>query len=356
MLGGGAWGTALALTAHRAGSKTTLWIREKEIANSIKETGINPFLPGIHIPDSIHVTHNLKEAVEQTDCILLTVPSQFVRDMARQCELFLSPETPILICSKGIEENSGKLMTEVVADEMPGRSQAVLSGPSFAREVALEQPTAVTIATECTSISAFDCSDNLAIRAAFSLTTNTFKPYVSDDPTGVEIGGAVKNVIAIACGMADGLGYRSNTRAALITRGLSEINQLAMAMGARPETLSGLAGMGDLSLTCSDQQSRNFSFGRNYATETTCTDRMESAPVVEGIRNARSVIALAKRLNVKMPICEMVNAVVHDGIPLTQAMEGLWKGPVQPEAKLLETQFRLTHTSREKSEGQRATQ
>jgi glycerol-3-phosphate dehydrogenase (NAD(P)+) len=342
VIGGGAWGTALALSADRAGCRTTLWIREPNAVREVQQTRINPFLRAIALPESVHVTSSLREALRGTDCVMLAVPSQFLRITARSCEEFLSPEVPVVICSKGIEVDSGKLMTAVVADEMPGRPHAVLSGPSFAKEVALGQPTAVTVAVECDSAHELLSHRNLATRVAISLSTKSFRPYVSDDPIGVEVGGAVKNVIAIACGMAAGRGLGANPRAALITRGLAEINRLALALGGRSETTSGLAGVGDLTLTCSDEQSRNFAFGRKLAAgEEACSRDQENVPVVEGAWNAKSVVHLAQRLGVEMPICEMVDAVLHRGVSIDRAMEDLLTRPIRAEVRSVEALVRM---------------
>src|SRR5690606_38220515 len=233
----------------------------------------------------------------------------------------------------------------------PGRPQAVLSGPSFAREVALEYPTAVTIATECRTSNDLLNPENIAVRAALSLTTTNFRPYVSDDPVGVEVGGAVKNVIAIACGMAAGLGLKSNSRSALMTRGLAEINRLAVALGGRSETVSGLSGMGDLALTCSDEQSRNFSFGKSLATQTLkAQENSNHAPVVEGVWNAQSVIDLASRLDLEMPICNMVYSVIHRGLSIQKAMHDLLTRPIRAEVRTMESLVRIPHPEAQETE------
>lgn len=348
VIGGGAWGTALALSAYRAGCRTSLWIREEHAVREVSETRVNPFLPDIPLPEAITVTSNLAEALQGADCVILAVPSQFLRVTAQRCEALLAPGIPVVICSKGIEAESGKLMTAVVADAMPQRPQAVLSGPSFAKEVALGQPTAVTVAVECDSPEDLLHPKNLATRIAISLSTKTFRPYVSDDPVGVEVGGAVKNVIAIACGMAAGRGLGANPRAALITRGLAEINRLAVALGGRSETVSGLAGIGDLALTCSDEQSRNFSFGKKLAMgEHTSFQNTPNAPVVEGAWNAMSVVDLARSLGIEMPICEMVHSVVHLDVPIDQAMEDLLTRPIRAEVRSVESLVRIPHPATE---------
>lgn len=344
VIGGGAWGTALAITANRAGANVTLWVREAPVARKVRESRINPYLPEFPLPEAISVTSEIEDALDGADLVMLVVPSQYLRSTCRMVESSLSPGAPVVICSKGVEAGSGKLMTRVVSDEMPGRPQAVLSGPSFAKEVAAGQPTAVTVAVDCAVPEELIVPGNLATRIALSLGTRVFRPYVSDDPIGVEVGGAVKNVIAIACGMAAGRGMGSNPRAALITRGLAEIKRLAMALGGRAETVTGLAGIGDLALTCSDEQSRNFSFGKMLAQgKHRHFEADEPAPVVEGAVNADSVVTLANKLNVEMPICEMVDAVVNHGVGLDAAMEDLMTRPIRAEVRAVETLVRVLH-------------
>lgn len=324
-IGGGAWGTALALTALRAGCACSLWIREAEIAQGVFESRETPFLPGYQLPEALAVTSRLAEALEEAELVVLVVPSQFLRSVARNLRDHLSPNLPLLICSKGIEAKSGALMHQVVEEELGGHPWAVLSGPSFAAEVAAGQPTAITVAAP---------DPLLAGRIAATFAISTFRPYTSDDPLGVEVGGAVKNVIAIACGIAQGCGFGANSRAALITRGLAEIVRLATALGARPETLAGLAGLGDLTLTCSSEQSRNFSFGmalgRGLSPEQAKGD---SKAIVEGAENARSITALAERVGVEMPICEAVFEILYRDLPVQQAMQRLLTRPIKDEVE-----------------------
>ncbi|MDF2097167.1 NAD(P)H-dependent glycerol-3-phosphate dehydrogenase [Aquibaculum arenosum] len=345
VVGGGAWGTALALTAERAGSATSLWVREAEAVEAIRATGCNPFLSEHRLPESLTVSSDLGEALAAADLVLLVVPSQFLRALAREVEALLAPRIPVVICSKGIEAESGALMSQIVSEEMPGRPWAVLSGPSFAAEVAEGQPTAVTIAADEASMAdPARMPMGLAAQVALTLGTPNFRPYLSDDPVGVEVGGAVKNVIAIACGIAAGQGLGSNPRAALITRGLAEIKRLTEALGGRRETVSGLAGMGDLTLTCSSEQSRNFSFGKALGQGSSVEEALAGkTAVVEGAENARSVTALARRLGVEMPICEAVDAILHQGRSVESAIQALLTRPLRGESRALEPHVALRH-------------
>ncbi|HEX6860753.1 MAG TPA: NAD(P)H-dependent glycerol-3-phosphate dehydrogenase [Caulobacteraceae bacterium] len=260
VIGAGAWGTALALTAHRAGREVVLWAREGEVVDAIVRTCRNPFLPNVEIPKTITATDDLERALAKAQLVVLASPSQHLRSIARRVEAALPRGVPVVICSKGVEAYTGLLMSQVVAAEMPGRPQAVLSGPTFAAEVAERMPTAATVAAPTGEDGFHDTQ--LAVRVATTFATPEFRPYLSNDVAGVEIGGAAKNVLAIACGVAAGRGMGSNTQAALIARGLAEIIRLGQAVGARVETLCGLAGAGDLMLTCSSEQSRNFAYGK----------------------------------------------------------------------------------------------
>ncbi|BBK30801.1 glycerol-3-phosphate dehydrogenase (NAD(P)+) [Stella humosa] len=340
VVGGGAWGTALAMVAERAGRSVRLWIREPEAARAAADSRRNPFLPGHVIPPAIAITSRLDAVLHGADLALLVIPSQFLRRVAAEVERQLAPGVPVLVCSKGIEAGTGALMTAVVAAEMPGRPHAVLSGPSFADEAAAGQPTAVTIAVPPTA----GGIDPLAARLAVTMGTATFRPYVSDDPAGVEVGGAVKNVLAIACGMAAGRGYGSNPRAALIARGLAEMQRLADALGGRRDTVSGLAGVGDLTLTCSSEQSRNFSFGKalggGLSIEAALAGR---TAVVEGWANARSVTELADRLGVDMPICATVKAILDGGLSIEDAIHGLLTRPITAEPWALAAGVQVPH-------------
>lgn len=339
VVGAGAWGTALAITAASAGRAVRLWAREPDVVAAIAESGENSvFLPDRPIPVAVRPTNDLAAAVAGAGLVLLVVPSQFLRDIAGRVEAELAPGVPVVVCAKGVERGSGKLMTEVVAEAMPGRPIAVLSGPTFAEEVAAGLPSAVTVA----SIDAGNGSSetSLAARVALALGTASFRPYVSDDIVGVEVGGAVKNVLAIACGVATGLGFRSNTRAALITRGLEEMKRLAEALGGRRETVTGLAGIGDLLLTCSSEQSRNMSFGLALGRGATAADILAGkAQVVEGVVNAVAVTDLARAHGVEMPICEAVRAVLDGKISVADGLAALLGRPLRAEPKALDIEL-----------------
>ncbi len=339
IVGGGAWGTALALTAHRARRRVTLWAREKPVVDAVASARRNPFLPSVELPEDIVVTDDLKAVLARSQLVVLVVPSQHLRTIARRTETILPGGVPVVICSKGVEAETGLLMSQVVAEEMLGRPQAVLSGPTFAIEVAQNQPTAATVAAPLDDDS-FD-PGHLAARIAVTFATPTFRPYLSDDVTGVEIGGAAKNVLAIACGIAAGRGLGSNTRAALITRGLAEIMRLGRALGARADTLSGLAGAGDLMLTCSSEQSRNFSFGKAIG-EGNRPSASADGPVVEGAVNARSVVRLAADLGVAMPICTAVEAILR-GDCVDAAIQKLMTSDLRAEAHAHEDGDRIRH-------------
>jgi glycerol-3-phosphate dehydrogenase (NAD(P)+) len=247
---------------------------------------------------------------------------------------------PVAICAKGIERETGLLMTQVAEEELGTRPIGCVSGPTFARETALGHPTAATVAFPFTAADRLNPGANAASRLAVSLSTESFRAYISDDLVGVEIGGAVKNVIAIACGMMTGAGFAENTRAALITRGLDEMKVLAEALGGRRETVTGLSGLGDLALTCSSPTSRNMSLGQQLGQGIARKDCFEGRPVVvEGEFNAKSVTDLARRLGVAMPICETVYAILHDGADLGSAFAALWARPIEAEPRAMDVLF-----------------
>ena len=324
VIGAGAWGTALALAAHRAGHAVRLWAHEPEVAAAIDERHENPaYLPGVALPPAIAATADLAAAAD-AELLLLVTPAQRLREVAARLAPHWPSGAPALICAKGIEEDSGALLTEALAEALPGAPQAVLSGPTFAREVAAELPTAATVAAT---------DPTLAARLVETLATRCFRLYSADDPVGVQVGGAVKNVIAIAAGVVEGRRLGDNARAALITRGLAETGRLAMALGARPQTLMGLAGLGDLTLTCSARQSRNFSLGIALGEGRALAAILgERRSVAEGVFTARSVGTLARRLGVDMPICAAVERVLHEGADLGAEIEGLLARPFTAEA------------------------
>jgi glycerol-3-phosphate dehydrogenase (NAD(P)+) len=323
VIGGGAWGTALANAARRAGRDVILWAREPEVVDAINAMHMNPsFLPGVALDAKIRATGSLAE-VAGADAVLLVTPAQHTRAVCTELAKHLAPGTTVAICTKGIENGSGALMSEAVGEAMPEATLAVLSGPTFAAEVARNFPTALTLAA---------ADIELARRLAEALATATFRPYPSDDVIGAQVGGAVKNVMAIAGGIANGRGAGANGSAWLITRGLAEIARLGMALGARRETLMGLSGLGDLVLTCSNEQSRNYSLGlalgRGETLEAYLANR---TTVAEGVATAAAVSKLAGRLGVDMPIAAGVDAVLNRGADIDTIVAGLLARPVTPE-------------------------
>jgi glycerol-3-phosphate dehydrogenase (NAD(P)+) len=324
IIGAGAWGTALGLVALRAGRAAIVWAREKEVADSINAAHENPaFLPGVALDPALAATGDLATAA-QSDALLLAVPAQFLRAVTRELARHVAPGLPCAICAKGIERATGALLTEICAETLPAPRLAVVSGPTFAPEVARGLPAAVTIA-----------ASDPALGRAFvaALGGRAFRPYVGSDPAGSQIGGAVKNVLAIACGIVEGRGLGENARAALITRGLAEMTRLALAMGGRAETLMGLSGLGDLVLTCTGESSRNFSLGRALG-EGAALDAVlgERRSIAEGVDTASAVAALAKRLAVEMPISDAVDAILHRGAAIDEAVAALLARPFRSEA------------------------
>jgi len=324
IIGGGAWGTALAITARRAGRDVALWIREAEVAEAMESRRENTaFLPGVSVDPAIRATADMASAADGADAVLLVAPAQHIRAVSTALAGCLAADVPVVICAKGIESNSGSLMSEVLAATMPGAPVAVLSGPTFAREVARGLPAAVTLA-------ASDPALGEALVAA--LGSSLFRPYLSADPVGAQIGGAVKNVLAIACGIVTGRSLGDNARAALITRGLAEIVRLGLAKGAQAETLMGLSGLGDLVLTCTGEQSRNMSLGMALGRGETLDAVLGArTSVAEGVATADSVMRLAGRLGVEMPIAAAVRAVVHGEATIDDMIEGLLARPFKAE-------------------------
>ena len=325
IIGGGAWGSALALVASRAGNQALLWAREADVVDAINARRENPrFLPGIALDPGIRATGALGELAESCELIAMVAPAQHVRAVATGLGKTGRDVPPLLICAKGIEQASGLLMSEVLAEALPATPLAVLSGPTFAREVALGKPTAVTVAAT---------DQRLAERMAGAFGGRAFRPYVSDDPIGAQIGGAVKNVLAIAAGIAIGRGLGENARAALITRGFAELSRLALTKGARLETLGGLSGLGDLVLTCTSDQSRNYALGRALGEGTSLAEHLASREsIAEGAASAPAVLRLADRLGVELPIARAVDAVLHRGAAIDAAIGALLARPFKAEA------------------------
>jgi glycerol-3-phosphate dehydrogenase (NAD(P)+) len=323
VVGAGAWGTALALVAARAGAEVRLWARRPEAARALAATGENAaHLPGIPLHASIRPTADLAD-LAGSGCLVLAVPAQHLRGTAAALAPHVAPGTPAAIAAKGVERGTLATMSAVVAETLPAAVPAVLSGPTFAAEVARGLPTAITLA----------CRDAAAGRALVAaLGQPTFRPYLTDDVTGAELGGATKNVLAIACGIVAGRGLGDNARAALVTRGLAELMRLGLALGARAETLMGLAGLGDLALTCTSTQSRNLRLGlalgegRDVAQAAASVDG-----VIEGLASAESITALAARHGVELPIAGAVAAVLAGRLTIPAAIDGLLNRPFKTE-------------------------
>jgi glycerol-3-phosphate dehydrogenase (NAD(P)+) len=315
IVGGGSWGTALAIHLGRAGRVVRLWAREVEVVDGIRAARRNPwYLPDVPVPEDVLATTDLGEAVERADTVVVAVPSEFVaRTLAAIGKI--PSDVAVVSATKGFDPVRHVRMTELIAEQFPGAPFAALSGPTFAREVALGRPTAAVIAST---------DDRLARELQQGLGTREFRLYTNRDVIGVEAGGALKNVMAIATGLADGLGLGENARAGLITRGLAELSRLAIALGAVPGTLAGLAGLGDLVLTCTGALSRNHALGMELAKGATVASVERSTRMIaEGVRTVRSAVALARRHAVTMPVSAEVAAVLFDGKPPADALASL---------------------------------
>lgn len=317
VVGGGSWGTALAKVLADKGETVRLWARDAALVDTMRRTRENfRYLPGVLLPETVHATAELGHALEGADLVVLVVPSHTLRDVAREMRrLGLTPGVPIVSATKGIETDTLELMSEVLESELPAerhRDLAYLSGPSFAREVANGLPTAIVMASR---------NDELAHRLQHRFSSERLRVYANDDVVGVEVGGALKNVIAIAAGAADGLGIGFNARAAMITRGLNEIARLAMAKGGNALTLAGLAGLGDLVLTCTAELSRNrtvgFELGRGRSIDEILAGMTQ---VAEGVRTAKSAYLLGEKLGVELPITGEVYRVLYEKKPVREAV------------------------------------
>jgi glycerol-3-phosphate dehydrogenase (NAD(P)+) len=324
IIGGGAWGSALASVAARARAGTVLWARDPNVVAAINRLHENPlFLPGIALDRAIAATTDAAAAIAGADAALIVVPAQFLRGALDMLAPLMPAGLPLLLCAKGIETGSLKTMSEIAGEIVSDSPVAILSGPSFAAEVARGLPTAVTIA-----------SRDPALARAFvaALGTARFRPYLSLDPIGAEIGGAVKNVLAIACGIIEGRGLGDNARAALITRGLAEMIRLGLAKGAEAETFRGLSGLGDLVLTCTAGQSRNYALGLALGRGASLVEALaRQRSVVEGIATAASVASLAARLGIELPITAAVDGVLHRGVAIDMMIDALLSRPYRSE-------------------------
>jgi len=324
IIGAGAWGTALAMVARRAGRNVVLQAHEPEVAAAINGSHENSlFLPGMALDPEIRATNNPAEAVVDADVVLLVVPTQFLRAVLTGLSGNLPSGVPVVICAKGIEQETLALMSEICEEVVPQAPVAVLSGPTFAAEVALDRPTAVTLAS---------ADKALGVGLSEALGTSRFRIYRSDDIVGAQVGGAVKNVLAIGCGIVEGRGLGDNAKAALITRGLAEIVRLGLAKGAKAETLMGLSGIGDLVLTCNAMQSRNFSLGVALG-QGEALDGILAArtSVAEGVFSAASVSELAGSLSIDMPLSVAVDGILNHFADINATIEGLLARPAGAE-------------------------
>ncbi|CAM05310.1 glycerol-3-phosphate dehydrogenase (NAD(P)+) [Saccharopolyspora erythraea NRRL 2338] len=310
MLGAGSWGTTFAKVLADAGTDVTLWARRTEVAEEINSTRVNAgYLPGIVLPQRLRATDDAAEAMHGTDAVVLAVPSQTLRENLAGWQPLLPERATLVSLAKGVELSTLKRMSEVVSEvaDVAMEQVAVVSGPNLAREIAAEQPTATVVA----------CNDHdRAVALQQACSTPYFRPYTNTDLVGIELAGACKNVIALACGMAVGLGYGHNTMSSLITRGLAETTRLGVALGAEPMTFAGLAGLGDLVATCMSPLSRNRTFGERLGRGETLAQAQDAAhgQVAEGVKSCSSIRQLAARTGVEMPITDVVHRVCHEGL------------------------------------------
>lgn len=326
VLGAGSWGTTFAKVLADAGTDVTLWARRSEIASAITRTGQNPeYLPGITLPSKLRATDDAVEALHDVDAAVLAVPSQTLRENLAGWQPVLPPEVTLVSLAKGVELSTLKRMSQVIGEvaDVDAARVAVVSGPNLAKEIAAEQPTATVVA----------CADHeRAVALQRACSTGYFRPYTNTDLVGVELAGACKNVIALACGMASGLGYGYNTVSSLITRGLAETARLGTALGAEPMTFAGLAGMGDLIASCVSPLARNRTFGERLGRGESVAEAQRAAhgQVAEGVQSCTSLCQLAARSGVEMPIADIVRRVCHEGMdpgPAAMALLGREQKP-----------------------------
>lgn len=322
IIGAGSWGLALASAAQRAERDVIVWTRDREIAETLADTRQSPRLPGAAIDDRIAITADLDEAA-RCDAILLAVPAQVLREVAAALAPLITNGMPVIACAKGIERGSHKFMTEVIADAAPNAAPAILSGPSFAADVVRGLPTAVTLAAG---------DEKVAANLTRALGSATFRPYHTTDLRGVEIGGAAKNVLAIAAGVVSGRGLGASASAALTTRGFAELMRFGRSLGARPETLTGLSGLGDLILTCSTSQSRNFSLGLALGKGLSPLDAIAETGLAEGIYTASVLNEMARAQDIDMPVVAAISDVLAGDVTIDEAIERLMTRPFRAEA------------------------
>lgn len=319
VMGGGAWGTALAAMAAASGHETWLYARDSKTVKTLNDQRRNPrYLGDIDLPEGIRASTDAKSVLHKADAVLAVLPAQLMRDGLSSLSELIPSSAPIILCAKGIERGTGRLMSEVVAEVLPNHIIAALSGPSFATDVAAGLPTAVTIACE---------QQTIAEQLATLLSGPSFRCYSTTDLIGVEIGGALKNVLAIAAGAAIGRGYGASAQAALVTRGFAELRRIAQALGARPETIMGLSGLGDLMLTCSSSQSRNYSYGLAIGRG----ENLTNLPLAEGVASAPIAAELCHKHNIEAPIIAAVAALLAGQISIDEAVTALLNRPLKNE-------------------------
>ena len=323
VIGAGAWGTALAEVISRQGNEVNLWAREGDVVKSINTSNTNDFyLPNIKLSKLIIAQNNITDVLN-CDLLLMVTPAQFMRSILNSLKSSLNEEVPIVLCSKGIETETLNLMSEIAESIMPNNPLAVLSGPSFAIDVVNNKPTAVTLACK---------NPTIGKSIADSINLATFRPYLSEDVIGAQIGGATKNVIAIAAGVVEGQELGDSARAATIARGYSEINRLAVALGGQEETLAGLSGMGDLILTCNSETSRNFSLGMKLGQGLNAHEATNNlSSVAEGMYSAKAIDKLSKKLGIEMPITNAVNDLIERNRSLGEIIDDLLSRPIRRE-------------------------
>lgn len=326
IIGAGAWGTALADVLAKAGRKVTLYARDPRLAETINSTHENAaYLPGEKLSKDIRATADAAGAVAGAELVLLVTPAQYLRETLKRFSSHLPKDVPLLNCAKGIEMTTGYLLSEIANDIVPDHPYATLSGPSFATEAVRGLPTAVTLATEA--------GETVGQLWAASVRGKAFRPYLSHDPVGVEIAGALKNVIAIACGIVEGRQLGQNAKAAVMTRGLAEVKRLGVSRGAKPETFLGLAGVGDMTLTCSSMTSRNYSLGFEIGEGKTLEEILKSRrSVAEGVTTAWAIADYADQHGVDMPICMGVQAILRNKADVGEVVQGLLSRGLRQEA------------------------
>lgn len=321
VLGGGAWGTALATAMLRGGNQAVLWARDADTVAAVNGGHANPrYLPGIMLDPAPSATADLHSALDGAGCVLAVTPAQTLRGLLDQLDGNLAPGVPLVLCAKGIERGTGRLLSEIAAEMLPENPLAILSGPSFATDVARGLPTAVTVAAEDAALTAH-------LAAQFS--SQSFRCYSTTDVVGVEIGGALKNVLAIAAGAVSGAGLGASAQAAMVTRGFVELRRLGRAFGARPETLMGLSGLGDLILSCGSSQSRNFSYGIALGRG----EPLEGRPLAEGVATAGIAAEIARKRGIDAPITSAVDLLLKGELTIERAVTALLSRPLKSETE-----------------------